>query len=438
MADAATGVTKMKKKKKKIKAFHQKKKLFRAQDPKISILMWGISHSISELTHVQTNVILLKEDFKAFGKVIIKNHNYNSELMPSHFKFKEYCPLVFQNLRERFGIDDQFYARSFQEAPQLSEASGRSGSKFYDTCDKAFIIKTLESEEVEMMHHLLPKYHQYIVECHADTLLPQYLAMYRATVDSKEYYFIILRSIFSLNKTIHKKYDLKGSRVDREASEAEKSKEVPTFKDNDFTRDNVKLSVGSERRTELLDKITRDIEFLSSQNLMDFSLLVGIHEEDRIDSDDDLDGDSTFNGRSENDDSADDDSPSSPTESSASQRPILRSNSVTSGEITMDGERYAIPSNRNSKHETYYMGIIDVLTYYGTNKKAAHAAKTVKHGVKNRIRRTSNVSDSNKSPRSFEEFDSTTQCKAGAEISTVKPQHYATRFMDFLGDVITE
>lgn len=27
--------------------------------------------------------------------------------MPSHFKFKEYCPMVFRNLRERFGIDDQ-------------------------------------------------------------------------------------------------------------------------------------------------------------------------------------------------------------------------------------------------------------------------------------------------------------------------------------------
>ena len=29
------------------------------------------------------------------------------ENMPSHFKFKEYCPMVFRNLRERFGIDDQ-------------------------------------------------------------------------------------------------------------------------------------------------------------------------------------------------------------------------------------------------------------------------------------------------------------------------------------------
>ena len=47
MAEASTSVTKMKAKKKKIKAFYQKKKLFRAQDPKISVLMWGICHSVS-------------------------------------------------------------------------------------------------------------------------------------------------------------------------------------------------------------------------------------------------------------------------------------------------------------------------------------------------------------------------------------------------------
>lgn len=402
MADAATSVTKMKKKKKKIKAFHQKKKLFRAQDPKISVLMWGIGHSINELSRVTHNVMLLKEDFKAFGKVIIKNHNYNNENMPSHFKFKEYCPLVFQNLRERFGIDDQFYARSFQDPPYPSEAEGNSGSKFFDTNDKAFIIKTIESEEVEMMHHLLPKYHKYIVECHGDTLLPQYLGLYRATVDSKEYYYIILRSIFSLNKTIHKKYDLKGSRIDREATEAEKSKDLPTFKDNDFTRDSIKVIVNADKKTDLFDKMRKDVEFLSAQNIMDYSLLIGIHEEDRLDSDDDLDADCATNGRSEFDDSADD-SPSSPAEDNRNM--MMRSNSVTSGEVLIDGERFAIESKRDARHEIYYMGIIDVLTYYGSNKKAAHAAKTVKHG-------------------------------AGAEISTVKPHHYATRFMDFLEDVI--
>lgn len=34
------------------------------------------------------------------------------ENMPSHFKIKEYCPLVFRNLRERFAIDDSDYRQS--------------------------------------------------------------------------------------------------------------------------------------------------------------------------------------------------------------------------------------------------------------------------------------------------------------------------------------
>lgn len=33
------------------------------------------------------------------------------------------------------------------------------------------------------------------------------------------------------------------------------------------------------------------------------------------------------------------------------------------------------------KKEVYFMAIIDILTHYDAKKKAAHAAKTVKHGV---------------------------------------------------------
>lgn len=36
--------------------------------------------------------------------------------------------------------------------------------------------------------------------------------------------------------------------------------------------------------------------------------------------------------------------------------------------------------------EVYFMGLIDVLTQYDTKKKAAHAAKTVKHGVSGKWR----------------------------------------------------
>lgn len=49
--------------------------------------------------------------------------------------------------------------------------------------------------------------------------------------------------------------------------------------------------------------------------------------------------------------------------------------------------------------------MIDILTKYGVKKRTAQAAKTMKHG-------------------------------ANAEISTVKPEQYARRFLDFVSKCI--
>ena len=42
------------------------------------------------------------------------------------------------------------------------------------------------------------------------TLLPQYLGMYRLTVDNVEHYLVVMRNVFSNHLNIHMKYDLKG------------------------------------------------------------------------------------------------------------------------------------------------------------------------------------------------------------------------------------
>ena len=72
------------------------------------------------------------------------------------------------------------------------------------------------------MHNFSCILSQYIVEKHAKTLLPQYLGVYRITVDNKETYLLVMKSVFSSKFKIHKKYDLKGSTVDRQASSKEK------------------------------------------------------------------------------------------------------------------------------------------------------------------------------------------------------------------------
>lgn len=64
-------------------------------------------------------------------------------------------------------------------------------------CDNAFLCLSL------------PASLQFIVECHGNTLLPQFLGMYRLTVDGVETYMVVTRNVFSHRLTVHRKYDLK-------------------------------------------------------------------------------------------------------------------------------------------------------------------------------------------------------------------------------------
>lgn len=53
---------------------------------------------------------------------------FSRENLPSRFKFKEYCPMVFRNLRERFGIDDQDYQVWRYLGTAGGSRDGRSGN----------------------------------------------------------------------------------------------------------------------------------------------------------------------------------------------------------------------------------------------------------------------------------------------------------------------
>ncbi|XP_028025863.1 phosphatidylinositol 5-phosphate 4-kinase type-2 beta isoform X1 [Bombyx mandarina] len=468
MSVPTTGPSKLKKKHIRVK--HQKVKLFRANEPLLSVFMWGVNHTINELSHVSIPVMLLPDDFRAYSKLKVDNHLFNKENMPSHFKVKEYCPLVFRNLRDRFAIDDLDYKESltrfshpdnylrskarkraisslrrsataptgvadlhqdsiFHDAsafvkrgltikrlrsqPIPDDSSGKSGAKFYQSYDRLFILKTLTSEEVERMHSFLKHYHPYIVERHGKTLLPQYLGMYRLTVDGIEHYLVATRNVFSNHLNIHRKYDLKGSTVDREASEKELEKELPTLKDNDFLKQGVRIDIGEAAKEKLLETLTADVEFLTKLHLMDYSLLLGVHECGRgeaeaeaararppdADTDRDTDSDSDTDNRH-----ADGWGYNTPPDS---PRGFGRQTSLRYEGIIPELDIYAIPSQEGApKKEIYFVALIDVLTHYGVKKQAAKAAKTVKYG--------SNVDG----------------------ISTCDPEQYGKRFIEFVAKAI--
>ncbi|XP_034612138.1 phosphatidylinositol 5-phosphate 4-kinase type-2 beta isoform X1 [Trachemys scripta elegans] len=378
---AALSASKTKTKKKHFVC--QKVKLFRASEPLLSVLMWGANHTINELSNVPVPVMLMPDDFKAYSKIKVDNHLFNKENLPSRFKFKEYCPMVFRNLRERFGIDDQDYQNSVtRSAPVNSDSQGRCGARFLTTYDRRFVIKAVSSEDVAEMHNILKKYHQFIVECHGNTLLPQFLGMYRLTVDGVETYMVVTRNVFSHRLTVHRKYDLKGSTVSREASDKEKAKDLPTFKDNDFLNEGQKLHVGEESKKHFLEKLKRDVEFLAQLKIMDYSLLVGIHDVDRAEQEEMDVEDRAEDEECENDGIGGNPIGSYGTPPDSPGNLLNFPRFFGPGEFDPSVDVYAMKSHDSApKKEVYFMAIIDILTPYDAKKKAAHAAKTVKHGV---------------------------------------------------------
>ncbi|XP_075757882.1 phosphatidylinositol 5-phosphate 4-kinase type-2 gamma isoform X2 [Pelodiscus sinensis] len=353
---------------------------------------------IAELSQVPLPVMLLPDDFKANSKIKVNNHLFSRENLPSHFKFKEYCPQVFRNLRERFGIDDQDYQVSLTRSPPHYEGEG-SDRRFLTSYDRTLVIKEISSEDVADVHSLLSHYHQYVVKCHGNTLLPQFLGMYRLSVDSEETYMLVMRNVFSHRLAVHRKYDLKGSLVSREASDKEKVKELPTLKDVDFLHMSQKVHVGEGEKSDFMERLKRDVEFLVQLKIMDYSLLLGIHDVRRAEEEEDEDlkeeeeeGEEVVVGSYGT-------SPEGIGGYLNSHRPL------GPGEFDPYVDVYAIRSAEGGPQpEVYFMGLIDILTQYDAKKKAAHAAKTVKHG-------------------------------AGAEISTVHPEQYAKRFLDFVTNI---
>uniref|UniRef100_A0A674MZQ9 Phosphatidylinositol 5-phosphate 4-kinase type-2 gamma n=1 Tax=Takifugu rubripes TaxID=31033 RepID=A0A674MZQ9_TAKRU len=361
----------------------QKVKVFRASDPILSVFMWGVNHSINDLNQVPVPVMLLPDDFKANSKIKVNNHLFNKENLPGHFKFKEYCPQVFRNLRERFGIEDLDYQISLTRSPPTRSADDQGEGFLLNSYDRTLVIKQISSEDVADMHNILSEYHQHIVKCHGSTLLPQFLGMYRVSVDNEETYLIVMRNMFSHRLVVHRKYDLKGSLVDREASDKEREKELPTFKDMDFRNNMQKVYVSEEEKEKFMEKLNRDVEFLVKLKIMDYSLLLGIHDIGRGEREEEAD-----EASNEDEQEAENGLVPGATVGSYGTSPEGIAGYMSSckplgpGEFDPYVDVYAIRSCAGApQREVYFMGLIDVLTQYDTKKKAAHAAKTVKHGV---------------------------------------------------------
>jgi len=209
-----------------------------------------------------------------------------SETTPAHqmsdFKFKDYCPQIFRQLREWFRISTQEYLLTICGDFKLLEfiSNSKSGQFFFFSHNSQFIIKTMTRTESIFLRKILPAYYTYVSQ-QPDTLLPKFYGMHRVKSSKQKIYFLIQQNVFFCDvDDIHEQYDLKGSTQGRRTTKDER-KRGAILKDLDWTDAGKNIKIGPQRAKLFKDQLKRDTQWLRTQKIMDYSLLVGIHYRDR-------------------------------------------------------------------------------------------------------------------------------------------------------------
>jgi len=99
----------------------------------------------------------------------------------------------------------------------------------------------------------------------------------RASRSVQKLYFVVMANMFNTPLEIHRRYDLKGSWVGRVTSPDEHDSSV-TLKDVDFTQAAEVIRVGPQKKAALMTQLELDTAFLRDNGIIDYSMLVGIHE----------------------------------------------------------------------------------------------------------------------------------------------------------------
>ena len=244
-------------------------------------MLTGIRFTVSR-TNAKIDRELTDADFTARHKFSFDITG--NELTPSakyDFKFKDYSPWVFRHLRAHFGLDPADYLMSLTSKYILSElgSPGKSGSFFYFSRDYKYIIKTIHHAEHKLLRKILREYYKHVVD-NPNTLISQFYGLHRVKIPyGRKIHFVIMNNLFPPHRDIHQMFDLKGSTIGRDFKEEELEKNPrATLKDLNWLRRNLGLEIGPAKKNIFLEQMRRDVALLQRLKIMDYSLLVGIHD----------------------------------------------------------------------------------------------------------------------------------------------------------------
>lgn len=166
----------------------------------------------------------------------------------------------------------------------IKESEGKSGSFFFNTHDKKFILKTISNTEKNTINeNFIEQYTSFMQQNGETSFITKIYGVFTIILtESSSINVILMPNIIQFPYSlISKVFDLKGSRIDRltlDFNSTVKNK-LRALKDLDFIWINDTQGI-ADFNNDAINEITltldSDLAFLRSLNLMDYSLLVVI------------------------------------------------------------------------------------------------------------------------------------------------------------------
>uniref|UniRef100_A0A7G3AV87 1-phosphatidylinositol-3-phosphate 5-kinase n=1 Tax=Lutzomyia longipalpis TaxID=7200 RepID=A0A7G3AV87_LUTLO len=197
-------------------------------------------------------------------------------------KIPEYLTAETERVRQAF-------ARSLCRSVQWEAKGGKSGSKFSKTTDDRFVLKEMTKQDVAIFENFAPNYFDYIHDClqhDKPTLLAKILGVFKVIIKKKdsdrEKSVLVMENLF-FNREISNKFDLKGSDRNRLVVPTNQEGEIVLLDQNLIQMSwSNPLYILTHSRTILREAIHRDASFLEKNDVMDYSLLVGLDGQEKL------------------------------------------------------------------------------------------------------------------------------------------------------------
>jgi len=128
--------------------------------------------------------------------------------------------------------------RNRDQAFKAGESQGKSGSFFFFSHDRKFIIKTMYTDELKVFLEALPDYFQHLKN-HPNSLIARIYGVFKVQMeDIQPVNLLLMANTIRCDSSnlIQNIFDLKGSIINREVTITKKTTNTSTLKDLNLQR----------------------------------------------------------------------------------------------------------------------------------------------------------------------------------------------------------